>query len=161
MKLDDWVIVEDPSNPDIFNKEGRITNYQLHNGVPRTFDVLVEGRVYHNIPYFLLTGLEDYTMRERRVRAIEEVEKLVAHYNDMDNLYEKLRDLFGASPESAFFENIFLMLDDYMQAVSDNTGIHIDDLSWFIYDNQCGAEGLRLDGKKIWSVSEFVATVVE
>ena len=161
MELDDWVIVEDPSNPNIFNKKGKIIDYQVQNKVTRTFDVIVEGRIYHNISYLFLTEVEDYKLPERRERAIEEVEKLVGHYKDLDSLYEKLRDLFGASPESSFFESVFLMFDDYMQSVSDNTGIHIDALSWFVYNNQCGAEGLELDGKKIWSVSELVAVEVE
>ena len=62
---------------------------------------------------------------------------------EISNDFDKLDNILGICYESPLAENIFMMLDDYISAVSTIIGDKGGWLAWYIFDNLCGKNELE------------------
>lgn len=78
---------------------------------------------------------------------IADIERLIKCKTDLDsqfNLLDQVFDVIG----SDFYEACYITFDVATEAIADKLDISIEDLSWFIFDNDCGREGLEVPIKQ-------------
>ena len=93
------------------------------------------------------------------------IDNLVELNKRQQGYIDKCQPLFGRDCfEGDLFVYIEKILDDYMNAVAEITGINKEALSWFIYENDCGKKGYTCSHTcvhngtemKICSVDDFL-----
>ena len=69
---------------------------------------------------------------------IKEIENLVELWKNNNKFYDNLKKLLMADPESPFFLQMDDNFNNYVRMVSLATGINLEALNWFIWENNCG-----------------------
>lgn len=77
---------------------------------------------------------------------VEEIKTLVSLWDKNNTLYKQLTQIIKIEPESPIINCLDNNFENYVRLVSLVTGIHIDALNWFIWDNDCGRQ--KLESKK-------------
>ena len=85
--------------------------------------------------------------REEKITLIEQ---LIKHKRDMDVFREKFDELFGVLPgfegngdcHYQVFDNLF---NDFIKMVAKEIGDSDCGINWFVWENDCGKEGLEAD----------------
>lgn len=77
-------------------------------------------------------------------KAVEIISKLVSLYRSNHAFWDSAKNVFGTSPESPIFEQIFINFNAYVDAISSISGISKENIDWFLYDNDCGKKGLNV-----------------
>ena len=100
-----------------------------------------------------------------RNEMIDAVTRLVDLYKSLDEKFEVLGKVFDAST-GPLFESSFMMFDLASELTGKHYGIPEDEMSWFIYDNECGAEKSKVttvdsNGDKIEMVIDGVEPFID
>ena len=83
---------------------------------------------------------------------VKEIENLVELWKINTKLYDNLKKLLLVDPEPPLFERIDDNFSNYVRMVSMATGINLDALHWFIWENDCGqrkSQCSKIDGKSV------------
>lgn len=95
------------------------------------------------------------------------IEKLVAHYRELNEVDDKLSALFGhVLTDSPAFNPTWKAFDSYVQAVALLVGdTDAEWLFWFIWDNNCGEREMKAGYKNklrpIKTVKQLVRLIEE
>ena len=74
----------------------------------------------------------------------QRIETLIETYKNLENSFDGLFDIFGHGViDSELFDRTFRCFDRYKEAVSEIVGDKSDWIGWYIYDNDCGKNGLE------------------
>lgn len=73
------------------------------------------------------------------------IKRLIEDYTALSESFEAMKQHAGADIESPLWQRVFGMFDRYKDQVGESVnGDASDWLSWFIFDNECGANGLKV-----------------
>jgi len=83
--------------------------------------------------------------------AKEKIEHLKSAIEDCDKVYDTLRDVLGASPETPLFYAISRLQYVAIRATAESIGLEIEALEWFVLENEFGSKGFVCgkDGKEV------------
>ena len=90
----------------------------------------------------------------------------LASFKQIDAAYQKLRDAFGATPESEVVKALYETHGEYTKLVSEKVGDKDGWLEWFLWENDAGAKGLEAKApgwkkaRKIKTVKDLEAIIV-
>ena len=78
---------------------------------------------------------------------IDLVKQMIEHKRRMDEFSDQFQKMFGTFPGNGecSYESFDLLFSDYMKLVADRIGDSSDGISWFVWENDCGKEGLEAD----------------
>ena len=83
---------------------------------------------------------------------VKEIQNLVELWKNNTKFYDSLKKLLLIDPESPLFTRIDDNFNNYVRMVSLATGINLDALNWFIWEDDCGQkkfECSKFNGKGI------------
>jgi len=83
---------------------------------------------------------------------VKEIQNLVELWKNNTKFYDSLKKLLLIDPESPLFTRIDDNFNNYVRMVYLATGINLDALNWFIWENDCGQkkfECSKIDGKSV------------
>lgn len=90
---------------------------------------------------------------------VELINQLIKHKRDMDVFSEKFDELFGVRPGSeengdCHYQVFDRLFNDYITIVAKEIGDSKEGIDWFVWENDCGEEGLSsaLDGDPMFEV---------
>jgi hypothetical protein len=78
-----------------------------------------------------------------RDEKIEQIEWLVNFKKESDRINDKVYELFGAG-DNIVVDQTWVLFDKHLDLVSEKLGDDDNTLSWFIFDNDMGKQGLIL-----------------
>lgn len=88
---------------------------------------------------------------------VELIKQLIKHKRDMDVFSEKFIDLFGGTPGclgngDCHYQVFDRLFNDYITMVAKEIGDSKEGINWFVWENDCGKEGLSfaLDGDSMF-----------
>lgn len=75
---------------------------------------------------------------------IDLVKQMIEHKRRMDEFSDQFQKMFGTLPGNGecSYESFDLLFSDYMKLVADRIGDSNDGISWFVWENDCGKEGM-------------------
>lgn len=75
---------------------------------------------------------------------IDLVKQMIEHKRRMDEFSDQFQKMFGTFPGNGecSYESFDLLFSDYMKLVADRIGDSNDGISWFVWENDCGKEGM-------------------
>jgi len=71
------------------------------------------------------------------------IKQVLNYYTAIIISYDKLNDLLGFDSESVFYQQFFLIIDDYITNSAKLAGDTDDLLNWYIFDNNLGNSALN------------------
>ncbi|MGB1304036.1 hypothetical protein [Pseudoalteromonas marina] len=71
------------------------------------------------------------------------IKKLVIIKNEIDESFDSLADVTGATVDSPLGEAIYSSLSLHLKTLSELIGDDFEWLAWFVWENDCGASGLE------------------
>lgn len=80
------------------------------------------------------------TKREKKLL----VSRLLLCHKNLDHAFESLGSSVGLNPDSPLFSAAWGAFDGYTRVVSDLIGDRGSWLSWHIYENDCGKNGMKV-----------------
>jgi hypothetical protein len=87
------------------------------------------------------------------------VVKILVSLDEHQRVFDSATDQLMISPESPLKEPFYSVTDDLIAACSDLAGDHFDSLSWWVYENDHGRNGLSAgadgDMRKIMSYEDL------
>ena len=90
----------------------------------------------------------------------------LASFKKVEAAYQKLRDAFGATPESAVVKALYDTHHEYTKLVAEKVGDTQGWLDWFLWENGAGEKGLEAKAqgwkkaRKIKTVKDLEAIIV-
>ena len=90
----------------------------------------------------------------------------LASFKQIEAAYQKLRDAFGATPESEIVKAMYDTHHEYTKLVAEKVGDKDGWLEWFLWENNAGAKGLEAKApcwkkaRKIKTVKDLEAIIV-
>jgi len=93
------------------------------------------------------------------------LKSVVQRYRKLKGVTEQFNALAGATSDSPLLLAAWEVFDAYVDQVSEKIGDKADWLTWFIWENECGARGFEVgmtgSHRKINSVEDFAALMEE
>ena len=71
------------------------------------------------------------------------LDEWIESFNEVEAAYKKLKDAFGASPESSVVAALYNSHGKYTKLVEEKVGDDDDWLEWYLWDNEAGKRGLK------------------
>jgi len=71
------------------------------------------------------------------------LDEWIESFNEVEAAYKKLKDAFGASPESSVVATLYNTHAKYTRLVEEKVGDEDGWLEWYLWDNYSGKRGLK------------------
>ena len=100
-----------------------------------------------------------------RSTLINNIHTIQDHKEKIDESFDAMETLFGDLTGGDLYESVYKLFDSFIDSMCISHGININWLTWFIYDNEFGDEGLdcNLNGKlyTIDDIDSFADFLIE
>jgi hypothetical protein len=92
----------------------------------------------------------------KKKELINQLDKIVKNYSDLDLIFEKANDLGVFHLEGHFADTVWRSFEGLLEVIEKQ--LDTDWLTWYIYDNSCGENGLSAKGSKEKKMKEIKTT---
>lgn len=92
-----------------------------------------------------------------KIRAIEDFKE---KYTNISKIVSKMDEFFGCVIEGDLIKTVWEMVDVCVDNMSKSLDISLDDLNWFIYDNNFGENGFCVECGGVYTITD-IKTFVE
>lgn len=89
----------------------------------------------------------------------------VEQYKILDESWGVLDKILGTDLEKPLGKATFVMFDNYTEVLAAVIGANVEDLAWYIYENDCGAKQMKVKNpnwkkaRKIKNVKDLLAMI--